>query len=64
MNIIKQANTVCLMHTRQLYLDELLQVVVASPEAANLCLAFGSEAIQMLLVPRIHCTSIFYIYDE
>ena len=45
------------MHTRQLYLDELLQVVVASPEAANLCLAFGSEAIQMLLVPRIHCNN-------
>lgn len=34
-------------------LDELLQVVVASPEAANLCLAFCSEALKMLLVPPI-----------
>jgi hypothetical protein len=39
------------------YLDELLQVVVASPEASNLCVALGSEAIQMLLVPRIHCSN-------
>jgi hypothetical protein len=41
----------------RIYLDELLQVVVASPEAANLGLPFCSEPLQLLLIPAIHCRS-------
>lgn len=39
------------------YLDEPLQVVVASPKAANLSLPFCSEPLQLLLIPAIHCRS-------